>query len=74
MRGLGILALVVAAVSALCAVSVFYSPIAYIAGAVAIPLAVMARGDQRSRVLGTVALVVAVTAVVVATVLLIKVF
>ena len=53
------------------AVSYFLSPLAYLAGAVAIPLGVMARGQARSRALGTTAVYVAAVAVVCATVLLV---
>jgi hypothetical protein len=73
MRGLGILALGLAALSAVLAVSYFFSPLAYLAAAIAIPLGVMARGHKRSRAMGTAAVVVAVNALFWATVLLVLV-
>jgi hypothetical protein len=73
-RGLGLLSLLAAAASALLAVSYFYSPFTYLAAAVAAPLSVMARGDQRSRTMGTIALAVAAAAAVWATVTLVVLF
>ncbi len=67
---LGAIALVVAVLSALCALSYFYSVLAYVGAAVALPLAVVSRGVPRSRALGTVALVVAVAACLAATAVL----
>ena len=69
-RPLGGLALGLAALSLLFAVSYFFSPLAYLAAALAVPVGVMARGDARIRVLGTMALIIAVVAVVWATVVL----
>lgn len=74
MRGLGLLALLLAALSAVLSVSYFYSLLAYLPAAIAIPLGVAARGHWRSRALGTVAVLVAVTAVACATLLLLGVF
>ena len=70
-RPLGALALGFAALSAVLGVTYFFSFLAYLAAAVAIPLGVMARGHERSRAMGTAAVVVAVIAVVGATVALV---
>ena len=48
-RPLGIMALGLAVVSAAFAVSYFFSPLAYLAAAVAIVLGVIARSEERSR-------------------------
>ena len=71
MRPLGGLALGFAALSAVLAVTYFLSFFAYLAAAVAIPLGVVARGHEVSRAMGTAAVVVAVIAVVGATVVLV---
>jgi hypothetical protein len=73
MRGLGVLALGLAALSAAFAWTYFYSLLAYLAGAVAIPLGVMSRGHERSHAMGTAAVVVTVIALVTATTMLIVV-
>lgn len=70
MRPLGGIALGLAALSALFAMSGFFSPFAYLAAAIAIPLGLMARGHERSHVMGTAAVVVAAIAVVGATAIL----
>jgi hypothetical protein len=69
-RPLGGLALGFATLSAMLAVTYFFSVFAYPAAALAIPLGVMARAHERSRTVGTTAVVVAVIAVVGATVVL----
>lgn len=70
MRPLGGIALGLARLSAVLAVSYFFSPLAYLAGAVAIPLGVMARGHKPSHAMGTAAVVIAAVAVVGATAVL----
>ena len=70
---LGALALVMAIPSALLALTYFLSPLAYLGAAVALPLGLLARGVPRSRGLGTVAVVMAVMACVVATAVLVSV-
>jgi hypothetical protein len=70
-RPLGALALGFAVLSALLAVTYFLSPLAYLAAALAVPLSLVARGDERTRAMGTTALVIAVVAIVVATVVLV---
>lgn len=69
-RPLGIMALGLALLSAAFAVSYFLSPLAYLAAAIAIVLGVIARTEERSRAMGTFAVVVAVFAVIGATSLL----
>jgi hypothetical protein len=49
-------------------VTYFLSPFAYLAAALAIPLGVMARGDERSRLPGTAAVVLACVAIIWSTV------
>ena len=71
MLGLGILALLPAVLSMAFAVTYFYSPLSYLAAALAIPLGVIGRGHERSRALGTTAVVVASVGVVWATVVLV---
>ena len=71
MLGLGILALLLAMLSLAFAVTYFYSPLAYLAAAVAMPLGVIGRGHERSRALGTIAVVVASVGVVWATVVIV---
>ena len=68
-RPLGALALGFAALSAVLGVTYFFSFLAYLAAAVAIPLGVMARGHERSRAMGTAAVVIAVVGATVALVL-----
>lgn len=70
---LGATALVVAVLSALGALTYFYSVFAYLGAAVAIPLGVLSRGVPRSRALGTGAMVVAGVACFVATAVLVSV-
>jgi hypothetical protein len=71
MLGLGILALVPGVLSVAFAVSYFFRPLAHLAAALTMPLGVMARGDERSRVLGTTALAFATVAIVWATVVIV---
>lgn len=70
---LGAIALVIAVLSALCALTYFYSVLAYLGAAIALPLGVLSRGVPRSRGLGTGAVVLAVVACVVATAVLFSV-
>jgi hypothetical protein len=56
-----------ATLSALFAVSYFFSPLAYLAAALAMPLGVIARGDERIRAMGTAAVIVGVAAIIWAT-------
>jgi hypothetical protein len=66
-RPLGGLALRLATLSALFAVSYFFCPLAYLAAALAMPLGVIARGDERIRAMGTAAVIVGVAAIIWAT-------
>jgi hypothetical protein len=68
-RPLGIMAAGLAVLSAAAGVSYFFSLLAYPAAALAIVLGVIARSEERSRTMGTSALV-AVFAVIVATIVL----
>lgn len=70
---LGAIALVIAALSALCSITYFFSVLAYLGAAVALPLGVLSRGVPGSRGLGTGAVVLAVVACVVATAILFSV-
>jgi hypothetical protein len=70
---LGAIALVIAALSALCALTYFYSVLAYLGAAIALPLGVLSRGVPRSRGLGTGAVALAAVACVVATAVLVSV-
>jgi len=70
-RPLGGLALGLAVLSALFAMSYFYSPLAYLTAALAVPLGVMARGDHRIRAMGTTAVIIAVLAIIGATAVLV---
>jgi hypothetical protein len=70
---LGAIALVIAVLSALCALTYFYSVLAYLGAAVAVPLGILSRGVPRSRGLGTGAVTLAVLACVVATAVLVSV-
>jgi len=72
-RPLGALALGAAILSAVLSVTYFFSPLAYLAAVVALPLGLMARTDERSRGMGDIAIVVAVIAIVAATATLIRV-
>jgi hypothetical protein len=70
---LGAIALVIAALSALCALTYFYSVLSYLGAAIAVPLGVLSRGIPRSRGLGTGAVALAAVACVVATAVLFSV-
>ncbi|WP_445256597.1 hypothetical protein [Nocardioides aurantiacus] len=70
---LGAGALGVAVVGVLVSWTYFYSPLAYVAAVVAVPLGMVARTDDGSRRLGTAALVLTAVAVVAATVTLVLV-
>jgi len=70
-RPLGFLALGLAILSLLFAVSYFFSPLAYLAAALAIPLGLIARSDEKIRAVGTVAATIAVGAIIVATLFLV---
>jgi hypothetical protein len=70
---LGAIAIVIAVLSALCSFTYFYSVLAYLGAAIALPLGVLSRGVPRSRGLGIAAVVVAVVACVVATAVLFSV-
>lgn len=70
---LGAIALVVAVLSALCALTYFFSVLTYLGAAIALPLGVLARGVPRSRGLGTGAVVLTAVACVVATAVLFSV-
>lgn len=72
-RPLGWLALGAAVLSALFAVTYFLSPLTYLLAALAVPLGVIARGDERIRAMGTAALVIAVVAIGSATAILVSV-
>ncbi|HWI44183.1 MAG TPA: hypothetical protein VNS81_11225 [Nocardioides sp.] len=65
MRGLGLLALLPAALSIILAFSLI--PFAFVASAVGMALGVVARKDARSRPMGTVAVVLAAAGFVCAT-------
>ena len=69
---LGAIALVVAVLSLLCALTYLFSAFAYLGAVLALPLGVLARGVPRSRGLGTGALVVAAAACLVATAVLVS--
>ena len=51
--------------------SYFFSPLAYLVAALAVPLGVIARGDERIRAMGTTAVTIAVVAIILATVVLV---
>lgn len=68
---LGLFALVIALLSALCALTYFFTPLTYLGAVVALVLGVLARGVPRSRGLGTAAVVLAILACVMATAVLI---
>ena len=70
---LGVLALVIAVLSVMCALTYFFSPFAYLGAAVALPIGFLSRGVPRSRGLGTGAVVLAAVACVVATGVLVSV-
>ena len=68
---LGALALGVAVVGLLLSWTYVFSPLAYVAALVAVPLGMLARTDEGSRGMGTAAIAVAVLAAGVATVTLV---
>jgi hypothetical protein len=70
-RPLGALALGAAILSAVLSVTYFFSPLAYLAAVVALPLGLMSRSHERSRGMGNVALVLATLAIAAASVTLI---
>ena len=70
---LGAIALVIATLSALCAVTYFFSVLAYVGAVVALPLGLLSLGVPRSRGLGAAAVGLAVVACLVATVVLFSV-
>ncbi len=70
---IGVLALLFAISSVICAVTFFFTPFAYLGAAVALALGALTRGDDRSRTLGTAAVVIAIGAVLCATVALFSV-
>ena len=72
-RPLGALALAAAVVSVALSWTYFLSPLAYLAAVVALSLGLLSRGHERSRSLGSLAVVLAVLALVVATVTLLVV-
>ena len=66
-RPLGALALGAALLSAFFAISYFWSPLTYLAAALAVPLGLMSRGDRRIRAVGTASVIIAVLAILCAT-------
>ncbi|KRE95239.1 hypothetical protein ASG76_06115 [Nocardioides sp. Soil774] len=70
---LGVIALVVALLSVVCAPTYFFSVFAYLGAVVAVPLGLLARSVPEDRGLGTVAVALAVAACVVATAVLVSV-
>ena len=70
---LGVIALVIAVLSLLCPPTYFYSVLAYLGAAVALPLCILARGVPRSRDLPTGAVALAIAACVAATAVLVSV-
>ncbi|SFI62805.1 hypothetical protein SAMN05216561_1112 [Nocardioides psychrotolerans] len=70
-RPLGALALGVAILSAALSVTYFYSPLAYLAAVIALPLGVISRGHERSRDMGNAAIVLAIIAIIAASATLI---
>ena len=70
-RVLGVLALGFAVLSAGLAVTYFFSPLAYLAAVLALALGLLSRGDERSRLLGNIAIGLTVVAIAVATGILI---
>lgn len=68
---LGALALGVAILSAVLSVTYFFSPLAYIPAAIALPLGLLSRSNERSRGMGNVAIAFAVLAIVAASATLI---
>jgi hypothetical protein len=70
---LGAIALVIAVLSALCALTYFFSVLTYLGAAIALPLGLLSRGVPRSRGFGTAAAAIAAVACVVATAVLVSV-
>ena len=70
---LGAIALVIAVLSALSALTYFFSIMSYLGAAVAVPLGLLSRGVPQSRGLGTAAVALSVVACVVATAVLVSV-
>lgn len=68
---LGALALGAAILSAGFSVTYFFSPLAYLAAVIALPLGLMSRGHARSRGMGNAAIVLAVIAIAAASATLI---
>ena len=66
-RVLGALALGFAGLSAALAVTYFYSALAYLVALLALPLGVLSRGDDRSRLMGNIAIGLTAIAIAVAT-------
>lgn len=73
MRPLGGLAVCAALLSAVLSVTYFYSPLAYLAALIALPLGVLSRGHERSRGMGNVAIVLAALAIIAASATLISI-
>ena len=69
-RPLGALAVVAGVLSVALSWTYIFSPLAYLAAVLALPLGLLSRGHERSRSLGNLAVALAVLAVVVATVTL----
>ncbi|QIK65664.1 hypothetical protein G7072_04305 [Nocardioides sp. HDW12B] len=67
-RVLGRMALGLAVLSLVLAATYFFSPLAYLVGALAVVLGLVSRTDVRSRSLGTVTLVIAAAAIALPTV------
>lgn len=67
---LGVLALIIAVLSVLCAPTYFVSVFAYLGAVVALPLGFLARGIPEARGLGTAAVALAAAACIVATAVL----
>lgn len=70
-RPLGWLAIAFAGLSAVCALSYFFSPLTFLAALVAVPLGLAARSDERTRDTGTTAVVIALVACVGAVLMLV---
>jgi hypothetical protein len=70
-RPLGALALGAAILTAALSVTYFFSPLAYLAAVIALPLGLISRSDEHTRRMGNVAIVLTVIAVVAASATLI---
>lgn len=70
-RPLGALALLAAVVAVVLSLTYFWSPFAYLAVAVSLPLAMAARTEESSRRMGSIASVVSLLALLVATAILV---